>query len=88
MNPERLFSNCGNFETKRNKGMASTLLNTARSFLKCNDKLLPKAEKVKKYVEYIDGRTKPATNSKYFDEVEKVKMRKDSLRVEYSPQIF
>ena len=77
VNPERLFSNCGNFETKRNKGTASTLLNTARSFLKCNYKLLPKAVKVKKYIEYIDGRTKPSTNRKYYEEVENVKTRQE-----------
>ena len=30
-----------------------------------------------KYIEYIDGRTKPSTNRKYYEEVENVKMRQE-----------
>lgn len=72
-NPERLFSICGNLETKRNKGTASALVNNARRFCKSNDGCLSDSRRISLYINCLDKRTD--SKKRKFDSVRNICMK-------------
>lgn len=86
-NAERLFSQCGAIETKRNKGTVSSLVNNARAYLKSNIprlnnlELKDLAKRAACLIEYLDKRkTEQTRKYKRFDKVRGVKVPEGWLK--------